>query len=96
MMVYLLAGALHGLCDLDVTNPSGTAVIAMAAANDTDGAGKGTATEHHCHGCFLVSMPAPVLASATIEPGAAVIPQQLSRGSDLVLGMDTPPPKLRT
>jgi hypothetical protein len=94
MVTYLLAGALHGLCDLDVAAPSGKGVITMAAAKDVDTSGKGIAAEHHCHGCFSVSMSTPLLASATIEPKAAAIRQPLSRNSDLVPAIDTPPPKL--
>lgn len=93
MLAYLFAGALHGLCDLDVTNPSGEAIIAMSTAADMDAAGKGIAAEHHCHGCFSVSIPAPMQASATVEPRVAALPQPRSHDSDLVPGIDTPPPK---
>jgi len=31
MIAYLLAGLLHGVCDLDVTNPSSHTVIALSA-----------------------------------------------------------------
>jgi hypothetical protein len=93
-VAYLFAGVLHGICDLDVTIPSGQGVVAMSAATDTDASGKTMAAEHHCHGCFSVSVPTPALASATIEPKAAAIPHPLLRNSDLVPGIDTPPPKL--
>lgn len=96
MVAYLLAGALHGLCDLDVTTPSGNGVITMAAAKDVDTFGKGIAAEHHCHGCFSVAMLMALPASATIASKAAAIRQPPSRNSDLVPGIDTPPPKLLT
>lgn len=98
-MAYLLSGALHELLDMDVTAPGGRTMVAMyatSAMKDTDTSGKGMAAEHHCHGCFSVSVPVPVLASATIEPEVAVIPPPLSGNFDLVPGIDTPPPKLLT
>lgn len=94
-MVYLLSGALHEFLDMDVTAPGGNVVVEMSSTKDTDTSGK-TVGEHHCHGCFSVSVPAPVTASAMIEPQVAVIPPPLSGNSDLVRGIDTPPPKLLT
>jgi hypothetical protein len=93
---YLLSGALHEFLDMDVTAPGGRLVVAMSSTKATDPSGKGVAAEHHCHGCFSISVPTPVVASATMEPKAAAIPQPLSRTSDLVPGTDTPPPKLLT
>jgi hypothetical protein len=88
MVAYLLAGALHGLCDLDVTTPSGRGVITMAIANDVDTSGKGIAAEHHCHGCFSVSVSTPLMAATLAQPA--------SHSSGLIPGIDTPPPKLLT
>lgn len=96
IVVYMLSGALHQLLDMDVTAPGGNFVSAMSETKDTDKSGKGIAAEHHCHGCFSVSVPAPVVVSATIEPKAAAIAPPLSRNTDLVPGVDTPPPKLLT
>jgi hypothetical protein len=96
MVTYLLAGALHGLSDLDVANPSGNGVVTMAAAKDVDASGKVIAAEHHCHGCFSVSLPTPVLSAAAVELKAATPAQPRSVGSGLVPGIDTPPPKFLT
>lgn len=96
IVAYLLSGALHEFLDMDVTSPGGRIVVAMSSTKDTDPSGKGVAAEHHCHGCFSVSVPAPEVDSAAVEPKAAAIPQPLSRNSDLVPGIDTPPPKLLT
>ncbi len=89
--IYVLAGALHGLCDLDVANPSGKIVISLADKS-TDHSEKG-ALGHHCHGCFSVSVPAPVTAAVNIEPirKAVVTNVVLRRG--LPPGIDPPPPK---
>ncbi len=93
---YLLSGALHEFLDMDLTTPGGSIVVAMSATKGTDTSEKGVAAEHHCHGCFSVSVPSPLLSSATIEPKVAVIPPPLSGNSELVRGIDTPPPKLLT
>jgi hypothetical protein len=96
IVAYLLSGALHQFLDVDVTAPGGSFAVSMASTKDTDTTDKGVAAENHCHGCFSVSVPAPAPASAMIETKAAAIPQPLSDGSDLVPGIDTPPPKLLT
>lgn len=96
IVAYLLSGALHQFLDVDVTAPGGSFAVSMSSTKDADTSGKGVAAENHCHGCFSVSVPTPAPASAMIEPKAAAIPQPLSDGSDLVPGIDTPPPKLLT
>jgi hypothetical protein len=93
MVVYLLAGALHGVCDLDVANPIGKGAVTMTAATDIDASGKAVAAEHHCHGCFSVSVPAPLLAGIVIEPKPATPAAPRADGAGLVPGIDTPPPK---
>ena len=96
IVAYLLSGALHQYLDVDVTAPGGSFAVSMSSTKDTDTSGKGVAAENHCHGCFSVSVPAPALATAMIETKAAAVPQPPSDGSDLVPGIDTPPPKLLT
>ena len=94
MSLHLLAGVLHGLYDLDVASPSGTAVASI----NKDGAQseKGIAAEHHCHGCFFVSMPAPVTSAADLKPARdIVIPHEIPRRG-LAPGIDPPPPKFLT
>jgi hypothetical protein len=95
IVAHLLAGALHECFDMDVTTPKGQIVISMSAAH-TDTNGSGMLAEHHCHGCFPVSLPNPPLLSVTLAPEAAAISRVLSHASDLVPGIDTPPPKLLT
>lgn len=95
-VVYLVVGALHGVCDLDATNPSGNRVVTTSAGTDPDASGKAMAAEHHCHGCFSVSMPSPVPAASMIEPKLARLAATPSDGSGLIPGIDTPPPKTQT
>lgn len=92
--LHLIAGALHGLYDLDVASPSGTTI----ASTNKDGAQseKGIAAEHHCHGCFSVSIPAPVTVVADLKPARdiAILREVQHRG--LAPGIDPPPPKSLT
>ena len=91
MSLHLFAGALHGLYDLDVANPSGTAVASI----NKDGAQseKGIAAEHHCHGCFSVSMPAPAAAAADLKPAQDIVILREVQRCGLTPGIDLPPPK---
>jgi hypothetical protein len=93
MMAYLLAGLLHGVCDLDVTNPSADAVIAMPAAGGAEHSGKAVTGDHHCHACFAVATPRPVQVATRVEPAAAIMPPSVSRDSGLLPGLEPPPPK---
>jgi hypothetical protein len=95
IVAYLLSGALHHCFDIDVTAPGGRIVVSMTT-DHTDTNRPGMVADHHCHGCFPVSLPSPPLLAVTIAPERAVIPKVLSRASDLVPGIDTPPPKLLT
>lgn len=93
IVAYLLSGALHQFLDVDVTGSGGSFAVLMSSTKDTDTSDKGVAAESHCHGCFSVAVPAGAPASAMIETKAAAIPQPPSDGSDLVPGIETPPPK---
>ncbi|OJV00993.1 MAG: hypothetical protein BGO16_16415 [Nitrobacter sp. 62-23] len=95
IVAYLLSGALHQCLDIDVTAPEGRIVVSMTP-DPTDTGGPEIVPEHHCHGCFPVSLPNPPSLSMTIEPQIAAMPKVLSRASDLVPGIDTPPPKRLT
>jgi hypothetical protein len=89
--IYVLAGAVHGLCDLDVTNPTSKIVISLAG-NGTSHSEKG-ALGHHCHGCFSVSVPAPVTAAVEIEPTHKLVVASVLLRRGLAPGIDPPPPK---
>lgn len=93
MVMYLFAGALHGVCEIDVSSPLGSAAVAMSPVKDADHGARGLAAEHHCHGCFQVTMPAPVVAAALVEPDAVMLPQPRAQQGVHAVGIDTPPPK---
>jgi hypothetical protein len=95
LTMYLIGGVLHGLCDLDVTNTSGGVVISLAekAAGHTD---KGVVADHHCHGCFSVFVPAPVMGAVETMAAAKVDVLSDIGHSGLPPGIDPPPPKFLT
>jgi hypothetical protein len=93
MIAYLLAGVLHGVCDLDVTNPSSHTVIALSADDGAHQSGKAVAGEHHCHACFAVATPRPIQVATRVEPASAILPRSASRDSGLLPGLEPPPPK---
>lgn len=96
LAMYVLTGLLHGACDLDVTNPSGQSTVAKIATtlDDTTHRDRGLVADHHCHGCFSVSIPAapqPVFVAAVPKGrvlGLAAIPLV-----EAARGLDPPPPK---
>lgn len=94
MVAYVLAGSLHGACDLDVTNPAGKSEIASVL----DGkAGhpeqKGAVSAHHCHGCFSVAVPQPPTAEASVEfAWSPAWPPSNERAGRMPV-IDSPPPK---
>lgn len=93
IVTYLLSSASHKFFDMNVTAPEGGIVLSMVAVH-TDSKAPGLLADHHCHGCFPVSLPNPPLLAVTIEPQAAAVPRVITRASDLVPSIDTPPPKL--
>ncbi|MEW6146725.1 MAG: hypothetical protein AB1745_01950 [Pseudomonadota bacterium] len=92
---YLFSGALHGLYDIDVTNPIGQPAVILAPVDKgSDQSEKGGFVGHHCHGCFSVSLPAPLQsASVAVEPTIAKLPRQTTYQTGLAPGVDPPPPK---
>src|SRR5262245_8676836 len=96
MVLYLIAGALHAACHLDVTTPAGDRIVTLAADHTAGHPGKADIADHHCHGCFSVSIPAPLFASALLEPLSTILPPLQASASGLVPSLDPPPPKTLT
>jgi hypothetical protein len=57
---------------------------------------KGTAAEHHCHGCFSVSLPAPGTVDAILTRVTDALVLRDVQRSGLPPGIDPPPPKFLT
>jgi hypothetical protein len=92
-VVYLLAGALHGLHDIDVTTPGGGSEIAAVIDGSTDHSDHQAIGGHHCHGCFSVTLAQPAPPAASIALVSASRLQRLSRLAGIVPDTDSPPPK---
>jgi hypothetical protein len=95
LTMYLVAGVLHGVCDLDVINSSSKFVVSLAekGAGHSD---EGSLADHHCHGCFFASVPAPVVAAVAVMPNNKVAPTLRVERRGLPPGLDPPPPKFLT
>ena len=97
MLLFLGSGALHACFDIDVARPAGSQSVAALAQVDHDSTHKhGLAADHHCHGCFSVSMPAPVHVAAGVTPTWHMVVQPPARMTGQIPGTDTPPPKRLT
>jgi len=93
MIVYVLAGALHGICDLDVTNPVGKSEIASVLGGKAGYPEQNGVSEHHCHGCFSVAMPQPALSAASLEFSSAPNWPLATDSVGLSPDTESPPPK---
>ncbi|WP_333938077.1 MULTISPECIES: hypothetical protein [Bradyrhizobium] len=92
-IVYLLAGALHGSHDIDVTTPGGGSEIA-AVLDGASGHGEHKAIGgHHCHGCFSLTLTQPAPSIITVAPVSATSPRPAPRLAGIVPDTDSPPPK---
>jgi hypothetical protein len=93
MLAYLLAGALHGACDLDVAHASsGKPEIAMLLDKAGHADQRGIA-DHHCHGCFSVAVPQLQLAMLLSDIVAATDWPAPAPGVGILSDSDSPPPK---
>lgn len=94
-VAYLLSGILHGLVDVDVVNRYGsTSVIVVTDGKSSSSPERGFVADHHCHGCFSVSVPAPVQqAELALDLKIAEPPKSAAPLYGNVLGLDPPPPK---
>lgn len=90
LMAYLFAGVLHGVCDADVTNPKGGVVFSLLK-KDADTSGKSVAADHHCHGCFHVSMPAPVIVAIADESATREERADVAQRRSMARIIDPPP-----
>ena len=93
MIAYVLAGALHGVCDLDVTNPAGGSEIASVLGGNAGHSEQKGVAEHHCHGCFSVAVPQPVLSVTNFELSSAPNWPLATDRVGLTPDTESPPPK---
>nr|GAJ35670.1 hypothetical protein BDOA9_0148760 [Bradyrhizobium sp. DOA9] len=91
--VYLIAGALHGVHDIDVTTPSGGSEIAAMLDGASGHLDHKAIGGHHCHGCFSVTVAQPAPATAATALVSAPNPQRAPRLAGIVPDTDSPPPR---
>lgn len=93
-LLFLCTGALHVCFDLDVTRSGGTVSVTALSEADHDSTHRhGLAADHHCHGCFSISVPAPLDVVAAVMPTWHVVAQPRTHMTGQIPGTDTPPPK---
>jgi hypothetical protein len=92
-VVHLLAGALHGLHDIDVTTPGGGSEISAVLDGSADHNDHKAIGGHHCHGCFSVTVAQPTPPAGSIGLVSASRPQRAPRLAGIVPDTDSPPPK---
>ncbi|MCP3408940.1 hypothetical protein [Bradyrhizobium sp. CCGB01] len=93
-VTYLFAGAAHGLCDIDVTSPSGGSEIAAIVDDGSAGHGDHKALAgHHCHGCFSVAIAQPQHSAAAVGVIAAPVRQRQPTLVGIAPDTTSPPPK---
>jgi hypothetical protein len=91
--VYLIAGALHGAHDIDVTTPRGGPEI-VAVLDGASGHGDHKAIGgHHCHGCFSLTEAQPAPSTAATALASAPSPRPAPRLAGIVPATDSPPPR---
>lgn len=92
LAMYLLAGAVHGLCDLDVTTGSATAIVSLPL-HGGDHSDNVLASDHHCHGCFSVSLPSPSVVATAAELVSSPVRHEDAERRSILRVIDPPPPK---
>lgn len=92
LVMYLLAGAVHGLCDLDLTTGSPTAIVTLPSQGG-DHSDNVLAADHHCHGCFSVSLPSPNVVATASELVSAPVRHEDAERNSVQRGIEPPPPK---
>ena len=92
-VIYLIAGALHGAHDIDVTTPGGGSEIAAVLDGATGHSDHKAVGGHHCHGCFSLTVAQPAPSTAATALVSAPRPQQAAPLAGIVPDTDSPPPR---
>lgn len=96
VLSYIFGALLHHDADVNTFNSSQPAV-ALASTNKSDApSSNGILADHHCHGCFSVSISEPSQLSVNVE--TCILPLDYAKVGppDRVPELDTPPPKFLT
>lgn len=92
-IVYLLASALHGSHDIDVTTPGGGSEIAAMLDGPTSHGDHKANGGQHCHGCFSLTVTQSAPSTASIAVVSATSSQHVPGLAGIIPDTDSPPPK---
>lgn len=95
LVTYLITGAMHGLCGLDVTNPSLETIMSIAdkGIGHSD---MGTVADNHCHGCFFMMAEPLVVTSKPFVIATRMVAFYDAERRGLPRAIDPRPPKSLT
>lgn len=93
LLAYLLAGALHGACDIDVAHSSAGKPEIASLLDKAGHADQRGIADHHCHGCFSVAMPQLQLAALPADIVAATDWASPLLRAGVLSERDSPPPR---
>lgn len=95
LATYLITGAMHGLCGLDVTNPSVETIMSIAdrGIGHSD---MGTVADNHCHGCFSMTAEPLVVTAKPVVLAVRTIASFDTERRGLPRAIDPRPPKILT
>lgn len=95
LATYLVTGIMHGLCGLDVTNPSVETIMSIAdkGIGHSD---MGTVADNHCHGCFSMTAEPLAVTAKPIAHEIRVIVSHDTERRGLPRAIDPRPPKILT
>lgn len=93
VIAYLLTGALHAVCDLDVAHPRAGGSEIATLIDAADHAGKSAAIVHDCHGCFSVMTPQPPVTFVSLAPMVAPAWPYPTVRAGITPDTESPPPK---
>lgn len=96
VLSYIFGALLHKEVGVNTFNSSQPAVVLSSTDKGNAPSSDGVLVDHHCHGCFSVSISEPTQLSVNVETG--ILPLDYAKVSppDCVPELDTPPPKFLT
>jgi hypothetical protein len=92
LATYLIGGAVHGLCGLDVTNPSLETIMSVADKGVGHG-DTGAVADNHCHGCFFMMAEPLVVTARPVPVVARTVASHDTEHRGLPRAIDPRPPK---
>ncbi len=96
VLSYIFGALLHHDADVNPFN-SFQPVVALASTDKGDApSSDGVLADHHCHGCFSVSLSEPSQLSVSVETRIQPLDYAKVSPPHRVPELDTPPPKFLT